>query len=415
MLRRGLSVPLASPAVPVRPMGEVITDEAALVPPEGVDFRVEPLVAEGDLVAQGAPVLRSRRTPEVVLTAPMPGRVARIELGAGRRLTQFLMFHEAGAGRHDHPIPAREPAAIRRALLAAGLWPLLRSRPFGHFPDPGETPAAIFVMALDTRPLAPDPRTALIGQECAFAYGLEALSYLTQGPVHLIQDQGRPLTPGSERLRVHHIGGAHPAGLAGGHVLRLHPARLGAPVWDIAAEDVAAIGALMHSGQVPATRLVSVAGPGLREARLLRTQPGADLRALTQELMTPGARQILTGSVLDGHESPWLGARDRQVTVLPRPPAPDDRHWFRGALARASRPVPLIPTAALEQSLGPGVAVVPLLRALAAGDGETAARLGALSLVAEDLALADYVTGAAPSFGALHRGLLHRIEQEEGA
>ena len=88
-------------------------------------------------------------------------------------------------------------------------------------------------------------------------------------------------------------------------------------------------------------------------------------------------------------------------------------HWLTSALRSASRPVPLIPTAALEQSLGGALPAVALVRALSAGDRETAVRLGALSLVEEDLALADYVTCAEPRLSVLLRGILQAIEAEE--
>jgi len=51
-----------------------------------------------------------------------------------------------------------------------------------------------------------------------------------------------------------------------------------------------------------------------------------------------------------------------------------------------------------------------LLRALSVGDDEEAIELGALSLLEEDLALADYVTDAEPRFATHLRTALNRIE-----
>src|SRR5690606_17224286 len=111
-----------------------ITDQCALFARPDDDVRVDMLVAPGDRIAQGAPVLRSRRHPELVLVAPVAGEVAAADLGPGKRLSHVLFFHDAKAGRHEHDVSATrgndEPAAIRAALLSAGLWPLLRSRPF---------------------------------------------------------------------------------------------------------------------------------------------------------------------------------------------------------------------------------------------------------------------------------------------
>src|SRR5690606_15899050 len=103
--------------------------------------------------------------------------------------------------------------------------------------------------------------------------------------------------------------------------------------------------------------------------------------------MSPGPRMILSGSVLGGHEARWLGFRDRQVTVLERREPKRQRHWLEDALRRASRPEPIIATAAVEQALGGPMPGMVLLRALSVGDDEAVAELGALSLLEEDLAL----------------------------
>jgi Na+-transporting NADH:ubiquinone oxidoreductase subunit A len=271
-------------------------------------------------------------------------------------------------------------------------------------------------MAVDTRPDAPPPRLAIEGRLQEFDRGLHALIALTQGPVLLCQDRGHDLiAAGSfgERLRIVKSEALHPWGLAGLQIHRHYPARPGRPVWDIHAEDVADIGALLETGLLPETRLVSIAGSALRQARLVRCQPGADLRGLVHGFVKPGAHAILSGSALDGHEARWLGQRDRQATAMGRSGGGQPGHWLTSALRRASRPVPLIPTAALEQSLGGALPAAALVRALSAGDRESAVRLGALSLVEEDLALADYVTCAAPRLSFLLRRMLQGIEAEE--
>lgn len=400
LLQRGLDVPLSSPQ-PADTPERRITDEAAITARPSEDLRIDPLVAEGDLVAQGAPVARLRHAPEIALSAPMAGRVAAVRLGPGRRLSEMVFFHEPDPGRHRFDLT--EPRAL---MQAAGLWRAIRSRPFGRMPAPDEVPAAIFVMATDTRPLAGSTSV----DETALARGLAALRELTPGVVFLCGGTGS--YPG---VRTIAASGPHPHGLAGMQIWRHHPAQIGAPVWDISAADTAALGALLDEGMLPETRDITVAGPALREARRFQAQPGADLRALVHGLARPGPHVILSGSALDGAEAQWLAPRETLVTVMARKPAAPRDHWFRAALQRASRPVPLIPTAALDAAMGGTLAGVAMLRALASGDGETAVRLGALSLLEEDLALADYVTGARPRLASLLRAMLDRIEAEEVA
>lgn len=419
-LRGGLSVHAASLPAPPDPLPVHITEEAGITAALDDDFRVEPLVAEGDRVEQGAPVLRSRRHPEIVVTAPMAARVAKIGLNAGRRLSRIVFFSESDAGRHTFDTRAArgldDPGAVRKALQNSGLWRVFRSRPFGQEPLPDETPAAIVVMAIDTRPAAPDPRLALAGREADFERGLRVLLNLSEGPIYLCQPRGTSLvdTKGfGERVHIAKSGGRHPWGLPGFQIHRIHPAAMGKPVWDLHAEDVADLGAFLETGLVPETRLISITGSALREQRYVRCQPGADLRGLSHGLVKPGRHSILSGSTLDGHEARWLGPRHRQMTVISGDAGGHRRHWFLSALQGASRPLPVIPTAAVDEAMGGGLPAAALLRALSAGDAETAVKLGALSFLAEDMALVDYVTGAEPRFSEVLTALLERIEQEE--
>lgn len=399
----------------------LITDQCALFARPEDDFRVEMLVAEGDRIAQGAPVLRSRRHPELVMVAPVGGEVAAIDLGPGRRLSHILFFHLPEAGRHVHDIGAVERgggAATRAALLSGGLWPLLRSRPFGRVPPPSEAPAAIFVTAADTRPDAPPPSLALKGHEEAFARGLRALADLTAGPVVVCHD-GTAAIDGidaqGDRLRLARIEPVHPHGLAGLQIAARFPAGIGRAVWDIHAEDVAGIGAFLTTGLIAETRLVSVSGTALREKRLMRCQPGADLRALCFDIVRPGPHRLLAGSSLDGVESRWLGPWRRQLTAMDGVAPQSRAHWFSAALRRSSRPLPIIPTAALDQAFGGILPAAPLVRAIASNDAETAIRYGALSLVEEDVALADYATAASPRIATMLRAMLDRTMAEETA
>jgi Na+-transporting NADH:ubiquinone oxidoreductase subunit A len=219
--------------------------------------------------------------------------------------------------------------------------------------------------------------------------------------------------PSPVRRVVH--GERHPQGSAGILCHGLCPAALDRPVWDLHAEDVADLGDLLETGVLPQRRLVRISGAGLRHAQSLRTHPGADLRQLTRRLAAPGAHETLSGGMLDGHRASWLGVNDRQVSVVPsraRPPAP---HWLVEALVHAPRPVPIIPTAALTQALGAALPAAPFLHALGAGDEDGAQRLGLLSLLEEDLALADYVLGEKGQIMAQLRSLLDRIRKENAA
>jgi len=398
---------------------EVITEEAAVQPPDGHALPVTPLVAEGDTVARGAAVACLRHSPDICFVAPIAGHVARVSLLPGRKLSEIVLFRDESGGIERHETAASATAGgLRRLMQSAGVWPRLRRRPFGDMPAIGEVPAAILVMRADTRPYAPDPEWDLNGREAAFARGLAALGRLTDGPVFVCRP-GVAASPdlSAERTDIRWIacGPRHPQGCAGIRIHQAFPAGLDAPVWDIHAGDVADLGDLLESGELPMMRHVRIAGAGLREGRCLRTHPGADLRQLTQRIVAPGPHVLISGSHLDGDPARWLGQRGRQVTVLPRAAPRPRPHWLIAALTESASTRPAIPTAALSQSLGAAVHAAPFIRALGAGDDETAMTLGLLSLLEEDVALADYTLGAGGGIMAQLRAMLERIRTEYAA
>ncbi|MBF5054765.1 Na(+)-translocating NADH-quinone reductase subunit A [Alcanivorax sp. 521-1] len=411
VVRRGLTVPLAGAPAP-RVDRECHVARAGLLGDDLGHRRVEPLVEPEQPVQAGTPVLRDRAEPGLLFCAPVSGRVERIETGRRRRLAALVIAADGEDQRRDFDVSgAGEAQGLRALLLEAGQWPALRARPFERIASPRATPGALFVTALDTAPHAPDPRPVIEERAADFDRGLAALRLLTAGPVFLCQDPGPPLADGDDQLRVVHVVGRHPAGLVGTHIARLWPPRGGEVVWHIDYQDLIAIGHLLGHGRIDPFRIVSLSGPGCQDPRLVRVPLGADLHALAGAAAPHDHTQVLSGPVVAGRESAFLGRYHRQVTVLKRPP-PRRSHWLLDALRQARRPAPFIPTQSLEQTLGSAAPVVPLLRALSIADVEAAKRLGCLHLAEEDLALATYVTGGRTDFGRRLRAVLDHLERE---
>jgi len=382
----------------------------------GADYpglRPEVLVAPGDPVQHGDALFRDRHRPDILITAPQGGIVTQVRLGARRRLSVIEI--EAGnvPPRQFDP-HAGDRAAVTDLLLASGLWAALLSRPFGRIPDPGGVPDAIFVTAHDTAPLAADMATALAGSEDHLRRGLEALEHLTDGPVYLCQGPGAPLVQPRGRVRVERFRGPHPAGLPGTHVDRLHPVGASRTIWQIHAQDAAAIGHLLDTGSLPAGRVIALSGPGVASPRLLRVPHGARLDLLSADEVRRGNWRLLSGSPLGGHAGGYLRRHHWQVTVTPdkpdRPGRPARWRGRRPAAAHRQRPPAIIPTRALEMALGPAIPAMPLIRALSSGDVETAARLGCHALVEEDIALLDYAAGGDTGLDRALRRVLDDLE-----
>lgn len=411
-LRRGLNVPLSG-----RPEQKV--DNTVAVARVGLlghdlgGIRTELLVESSQQVSVGTPLFRARNTPRLVFCSPVSGEVERVEFGARRRLSEVSILSDGKDRRLDFDTAtAYTPTGLRELLLACGQWPALRARPFDRIADPDGKTQAIFVTAVDTATHAPDPCAIINERRKEFSRGLSALALLTEGPIFLCQADGPALGEDSKQLQVVRFSGPHPAGLVGTHIAYLYRPGAGQEVWHVGYQDVIAIGHLLATGMIDPFRVIALSGPGLRNPRLAKVPLGADLHALVRADLTRGNKAILSGPLISGRESSFLGRYDRQATIIERH-RPARSHWLVEALRKAQKTAPFIPTQALEQSLGSNAPVVPLLRALSITDVEAAERLGCAWLAEEDMALATYLSGGQTDFGQRLRTVLDRLEKGE--
>lgn len=441
-LRRGLDLPVpgaagggveAAPAI--HSVGILGADYAGL--------RLRALVAGGDAVETGQPVLEDRTRPALRVTSPGAGRVQAIHQGERRSIESVVIALGAGGERRFEAHEPRALGALPRAALveqlcASGLWCALRARPFGKIPDPGTEPAAIFVTAIDTHALAPPPELSVMEHPEDFAHGLVLLTRLTGGAVYLCRRAGSPISaPTHARVREAEFEGPHPAGLAGTHIHHLHRIAAGRSVWTVAYPDVIAIGKLFTSGRLWLERIVSVAGPGVRRPRFVRARLGASTEDLVQGGLAEGRCRVVSGPLLSGRtaagHAAFLGRRHLSVSAL-REPEPRERApwWGVGRAGRARRllpgagaaggwaagsggeaPGPFVPLPAFDRAVALDLAVAPLLRALVVGDAESARTLGALELEEEDLALCSFLCPSGIDYGALLRRVLERLEADQ--
>ena len=90
--------------------------------------------------------------------------------------------------------------------------------------------------------------------------------------------------------------------------------------WYLNYQDVIAIGHLFLSGRIDPTRIVSFAGPSVKNPRIIKTHLGADLHQFTSGELVAGVHRIVSGSALNGRamDGPFsfLGRYSLQVTAL---------------------------------------------------------------------------------------------------
>ena len=322
--RRGLDVPLSGP-----PRGDIHAKDVgsvALLPGDHPGVKPVLRVEEGQRVALGETLFEDRNDPQVRFTSPGAGTVTAIHRGAKRSLRGVVVTLEGTAEVEFEPV-ARERIGglsrevVRQRLLGAGLWPALRTRPYGRVPSPAGEPHALFVTAMDTNPLAPDPRVMIGEYGADFSDGVLALAALLDGKVYVCCAPGAELRlPEHPRIVAAEFAGPHPAGLPGTHIHAIAPVSARRTAWYIGYQDVIAVGRLLTTGRISTERVVSLAGPAVQQPRLIRTRLGASIDDLTRGEIAGDECRVLSGSVLAGRAtSDWatfLGRYHQQVTVL---------------------------------------------------------------------------------------------------
>jgi len=379
-------------------------------------------VREDEDVRRGQILCVDHLCPEIAFVASASGRVSHIRHDTRNRINTVEITAEGDdVAAFDVKTSRNHPKALRSLLLESGAWVAFRSRPFGRIPHPSESPSAIFVTASDSNPLAADPVAILAPLRAAFQRGVDALMHLTEGPVFVCQAFGPALADPHERVRIVRFSGPHPSGLAGTHVHHLMPVSASRIVWQIGYQDVASIGHLLETGRITTLRTLSVAGPDLVEPTLVIAPLGAQLSELVPETSvapTSSVPRLFSGSVLSGRASKFLGRYDVQVTVLAGDRDALPAHPFLGRVLNRlprSRTGATVPLEAFERAFPFDILPVPLMRALAVGDVETAERLGCLELLEEDLALLSWLCPSGCDYGALLRHALDTLAEGQRA
>ncbi len=441
-LRKGLDLPVeGAPAQEIHPGPDVKT--VALLGADYLGLKPRLSVEEGDIVAAGAPVFVHKDTPEVQVVSPVCGRVKAINRGQRRVLISVEIEVDDGAAQ---PFDFTEVGDINTVeglverLCAAGLWTSFRTRPYSKVPDTETRPAAIYVTAMDTEPLAPDPGIVIAQAPEAFRRGLQAVAQLGGGRTYLCHEADAQI-PGADVSGVEVAGfaGPHPAGLPGTHMHFLDPPSAAKTVWTIWYQDVIAIGRLLADGVIDASRIIALSGPLCRQPRLVRTITGASMDDLTRDQIDSSVPvRLISGSILSGRAgegpSAYLGRYARQITAIEEDHKQIVLGWIRPMPGKfACQPVlgsalskklytltsnlnggrrAMVPLGTFEELMPQDFLPTQLLRALLVMDTDSAQALGALELDEEDLGLVGFACPAKYEYGIALRDCLTKIEKE---
>jgi len=443
-IKKGLDLPLEGAPQQVIHDGSAVK-RVAVLGEEFIGMRPTMHVRVDDQVKKGQVLFEDKKNPGVLFTAPASGTVKEINRGA-KRVLQSVVIEVNGSEQitfgsfSETELNSLDREKAKEVLVQSGQWVALRARPFSKVAALDANPSSIFVTAIDTNPLAADPAVIIAENAKAFEAGLAVVSRLTDGKVFVCKQAGSqvPSSPIAQ-VEVHEFGGVHPAGLVGTHIHHLDPVSASKQVWHIGYQDVIAYGHLFLTGEIYTDRVISLAGPRVKNPRLVKTQLGASLDDLVAGELEDGDNRVISGSVLAGATSSgvhaFLGRYHVQVSVLLEGREKEFFGWiapgsdkfsvtrtflshltpsrlFKMTTSTGGSKRAMVPLGSYERVMPLDILPTLLLRDLLSRDLDSAISLGALELDEEDLALCTFVCPGKYEYGAALRDCLTTIEKE---
>ncbi len=288
-------------------------------------------VKVGAHVKAGDTLFYSKYDDRIKFTSPVSGEVTEIVRGAKRKILEVKVLVDSEITYKEFNTNASSKEEVIETLLESGAWPFIKQRPYDVIANPSDKPKAIFISGYNSAPLAVDLDFALQGKEKSLQKGIDIVSKLTNGKVHLSVDGNQPssIFQNISGVELHKVTGAHPAGNVGVQIHHIDPVNKGERVWVVTPQDLVVIGDLFLTGKFNAERVVALSGSEVKQPRYVKTIAGTSVVNIIKDALKDGDNRIISGGPLTGtkiSEDGFLGFYDNQITVLPE----GNKHRFFG-------------------------------------------------------------------------------------
>ena len=324
-IKKGLRIPLLGESETI--FRGTVSSEFIRICPEDFHGIIPKLsVKVDDRVKAGDALFYDKTRIDMLFASPVSGVVASVERGEKRRIMSITVQADKETKYTDFgkkTVSDLSADAVKKSIIEAGIWFLIKQRPYDIVANPDKTPRDIFVTGFDSSPLAPSYDFILNGREADLQTGFDALAKLTSGKVYLSIS---PKTENSgmrnaKNVEITEFDGPHPSGNTGVQINHLSPVNRGEIVWTLTAPDVALIGRLFNEGIVDLSRIVALTGSEIKQTGYFKMAIGTQLSSLFDGNVTEGiplrfiSGNVLTGTKIDKNGS--LRAYDSQITVIP--------------------------------------------------------------------------------------------------
>jgi Na+-transporting NADH:ubiquinone oxidoreductase subunit A len=396
----------------------------AVKPPDFNGVFPKMLVHEGDKVKAGTQIFFDKYRENIRFTSPVSGTIKEIRRGAKRVLLEVAI--EADDIQEYEDFGKADPNKLTKEdiiekMLASGVWPLIRQRPYTVVADPDDIPKAIFISGFDTAPLAPDYDLIVHNQGEAFQAGIDALKKLTPGTVFLNLATGEAnskVFTNSKNVTINYFKGPHPAGNAGTQINKISPVNKGEVIWHLRPQEVIIIGKLFLEGRFNAEKIIALTGSEVVRPQYFKTRIGASIAEMVNNNTKEGKVRYITGNALTGRKidkNGFIGFYDGQVTVLPEGDYYEMFGWALPGFGKFSYsrafptilngknkkyrldtnfhggPRAFVMTGEMEKVFPFDIYPMQLIKAIMIEDIDAMEKLGILEIDEEDFALVEYI------------------------
>jgi len=334
-IKKGLDIKLAGEASPIL-MSVKQADLFAVKPTDYHGVMPKLMVKVGARVKAGEVLFYDKANPEVIFPSPVSGEVVEVVRGERRKLLEVIVKADATIdyASFDKVDLAKASAdEIKAAMLQAGVWQYIQQRPYDIIASKDDTPRDIFISAFDSSPLATNNQFILTGQEEALQAGVDALSKLTSGKVH-VGINGNTASKTIHKIKnieTHEFVGPHPAGNVGTQIHKIAPINKGEIVWTVNIQDVIIIGRLFVDGIFDASRIIALCGSEVKKPAHYKVISGSAIAPLLEgQVDTNTNLRYISGSILTGEKiakNNFLGAYANQLTIIPETGEADFMGW----------------------------------------------------------------------------------------
>lgn len=415
----------------------------SIVPDHYAGIKPKMLVREGDVVKAGTALFCDKSHESMLFASPVSGKIAAVVRGDRRKVMEIRIEADQTIDYERFATEVSTGEEVKALILKAGLWSLLKQRPYDCIALPEKAPKAIFISAFDSAPLAPDYDFIVKGQASLLQAAVNALALMA--PVFVGIKAGSKATEwrSLKGCTITEFAGPHPAGNVGVQINHVAPLAKGETVFTINAQDLLILGRLFAKGIVDMQRLVALTGPLAASHAYYRVLPGMPAEAiLKSNILTGQDVRIIAGNPLSGHKmelTEFIEPGCNQLTVIAEGTEARDflgwimprfdnfsvnnavagkwlgllgfKHFSYDARLLGGRRA-IITSGEYDKVFPMDIYPEYLLKAMIAGNLDKMEQLGAYEVAPEDFALCEYVCTSKMPLQAIVRQALDNMKHE---